>query len=332
MNRYLSNQTDDRILGQNIQRIVADKFGRGSAIVGFERQRSPYIGSYDSEVVAVHLSTGDQFRLFLKDYRNSQKSKDEPQRRRERELRVYRDLLSQTELGTPQYYGSAWDDSEGRFWILLEFVDGVIIKDHDVEYGMLAADWLGRMQGFFVQHQDMLISCDFLIPQDAEFFRSKAKLASCNVGWISSAPARRLSEIINSYEQVIAVLETQPRTLVHGGYIPWHILLDFKHNPARVCAVDWESAAFGPTLYDLAYFTDGMEPQARGRILDAYRRAAIRCGVPVPAETQMDYIVNCLRLHRIFDWLSRGLEKQFTDKKVAKLVDRAERLSTILCL
>ena len=332
MTTNTSHFAAQRILDQNIAQIIADRFGNRSPIVEVYRERFPYIGSYDCDLVTVHLSTGEEFRLFLKDYRISQKSKDGPERRRERELKVYRDLLSRTELGTPQYYGSVWDDSEGRFWILLEFVDGVVIKDHDVEYGILAADWLGRMQGFFAERSEMLSACDFLIRQDAEFFRSKAQLALWNVDQISSLSARRLTAIVNGYEQVIKILETQPLTLVHGGYIPWHILLDFKREPIRVCAVDWESAAFGPTLYDLAYFTYGMELHSRQRILDAYRRASIQSGVPVPAETQMQYIVDCLGLHRIFDWLSRGLEKRFTEYKVANLVDRAEQLSAILHL
>ena len=332
MNGYSPGQTDERILGQNIEQIVADKFGSRSAICGIERKSFPYIGSYDCDLITVHLSTGQQFRLFLKDYRISQKSKDGPELRRERELRVYRDLLRGTDLGTPEYYGSVWDDSEGRFWILLEFVDGAVIKDHDVEYGMLATDWLGRMQGFFARRPELLSTCDFLIRQDADFFRSKAQLAQWNVDQISSLSARRLSKIVDSYQQIIKVLETQPITLVHGGYIPWHILLDFNCKPTRVCAVDWESAAIGPTLYDLAYFTYGMELHSRQRILGAYRRAAIQSGVPVLAETQMQYILDGLRLYRIFDWLSRGLEKRFTEHKVAKLVDRAEQLSATLHL
>jgi aminoglycoside phosphotransferase (APT) family kinase protein len=332
MNIYSSDQSDERIFEQNIKQIVTERFGSRLTIGAIERNRFPYIGSYDCDLVTVRLSTGEQFRLFLKDYRISQKSKDEPELRRQRELRVYRDLLRGTDLGTPEYYGSVWDDSEGRFWILLEFVDGVVIKDHNVEHGILAADWLGRMQGLFAQRSEMLSACDFLIRQDADFFRSKAQLAQWNVDQNSSPSARRLSKIVDGYEQIIKVLETQPLTLVHGGYIPWHILLDFNCKPTRVCAVDWESAAFGPTLYDLAYFTYGMEPRPRHRLLDAYRRAAIQSGVPVPAETQMQYIVNCLRLHRIFDWLSRGLEKRFTEHKVANLVDRAEQLSATLHL
>jgi aminoglycoside/choline kinase family phosphotransferase len=138
--------------------------------------------------------------------------------------------------------------------------------------------------------------------------------------------ALRLSKIVDNYEQVIKLLASQPLSLVHGGYIPWHILLDIKQRPARVCAVDWESAALGPTLYDVAYFAYGMEAQSRAQVLDAYRRSAIQHRVPTPDEAQMLFIVECLSLHRVFDWLSRGLEKRFSEAKVAWLVEQAEQL------
>ena len=330
MSRWPSDQTDERILRQNIEQIVAERFGNRSVVIGVQHSRYAYIGSYDCDLITVQLSAGDEFRLFLKDYRVSQKSKDEPEYRRERELRVYRDLFSQADLGPPKYYGSVWDDTAGRFWLFLEFVDGLIVQHEDVEYGMLAADWLGRMQGFFIQHPEILSSSDFLIRQDGEFFRSKAERALWNVAQISPASARRLTEIVERYEQVIQVLEAQPVSLVHGGYIPWHILVDITHRPARVCAVDWESAAFGPTLYDLAYFTHGMEAQSRDRVLDAYQRTAIQHRVPTPDRLQMQFIVDCLGLHRIFDWLSRGLEKRFSEDKVTRLVDQAEQLSTFV--
>jgi aminoglycoside phosphotransferase (APT) family kinase protein len=330
MNRCPSDQTDKHILRQNIEQIIAGQFGKRSEVTGVQRRRFAHIGSYDCDLITVQLSTGDEFKLFLKDYCVSRKSKDEPEYRRERELRVYRDLLSQAELGPPEYYGSVWDASAGRFWLFLEFVDGLVVQHEDVEYGMLAADWLGKMQGFFTQHPEILSSSDFLIRQDGEFFRSKAERALWNVAQISPTSARRLTEIVERYEQVIKVLESQPQSLVHGGYIPWHILVDIAHRPARVCAVDWESAAFGPTLYDLAYFTHGMEAQSRGRVLDAYQRAAIQHGVPTPDRIQMQFIVDCLGLHRVLDWLSRGMEKLFSEDKVTRLVDQAEQLSILV--
>jgi aminoglycoside phosphotransferase (APT) family kinase protein len=327
MIRDSSDQTDERILRQSVEQIVADRFGNLSLIERVERRRHAYISSYDCELITVHLSTGKEFTLFLKDYRVSQKSKDQPELRRERELLVYRDLLAQTELGTPEYYGSVWDSSAGRFWILLEFVDGFVVQHQDVEYVLLAAEWLGAMQGFFRQHQEMLSACGFLIRQDGAFFRNKAEQALWNVSQISPPSARRLSEIVDGYAQVIEVLEAQPRSLVHGGYIPWHILVDVQRRPVRVCAVDWESAALGPTLYDLAYFTHEMEPSSRDRVLDVYRRAALQHSVPTSDRTQMRFVVDCLRIHRIFDWLSRGLEKHFSETKVAELVGQAEQLA-----
>jgi Ser/Thr protein kinase RdoA (MazF antagonist) len=231
------------------------------------------------------------------------------------------------ELGPPEYYGSVWDDSAGRFWLFLEFVDGLVVQHKDVGYGMLAAEWLGRMQGFFAQHPELLSSCGFLICQDGAFFRSKAERALWNAAQISPSMAQRLRTIVDGYEEVIKLLASQPLSLVHGGYIPWHILLDVEQRPARVCAVDWESAAFGPTLYDLAYFTYGMEAQSRVRVVNAYRRAAIQNGVPTSDETKTLFVVDCLSLHRVFDWLSRGLEKRFSEDKVAWLIEQAERLS-----
>ena len=193
MNEYSSDQTDERVLKQNIEQIVVDRFGHRPAIVGIQRQQNAYICSYYCDLVTVQLSTGDEFRVFLKDYRVSQKSKDEPQHRREREIRVYRDLLSRAKLGPPEYYGSVWDDSAGRFWLLLEFIDGLVVQHEDVEYVMLAAEWLGRMQGFFAQHPEILGSCDFLIRQDGEFFRSKAERALWNAAQISPSLAHRLA-------------------------------------------------------------------------------------------------------------------------------------------
>jgi hypothetical protein len=270
------------------------------------------------------------FRFFLKDYGFSRRSKDNPEQRRERELRVYRDLLVETNLGTPKYYGSIWDESQGRFWLILELVEGIVIKDHNVEQGVIAAGWLGQMQGFFAQHPEYLTRCDFLIRHDARFFRSKAELALEDVAQIAPVSVPRLAKVVDRYEQAINVMATQPLTLVHGGYIPWHILVDISSEPVRVCAIDWELAAFGATLYDLAFFTDGVEPQTRDRIWDAYRQAAVQYNVPIPDRPQMRYIVDCFRLHRIFDWLSRGVEKQFSEKKVKKLVHQAEQLSALI--
>ncbi len=99
-------------------------------------------------------------------------------------------------------------------------------------------------------------------------------------------------------------------------------MVDEHREPVRVCVIDWELAARGATLCDLAYFTDGADPEIRGPIIDAYREAAALHGVPVPDDPA--HVMACFRLHRVVDWLSRAVEKGFSPKKTTRLVAQLE--------
>jgi aminoglycoside phosphotransferase (APT) family kinase protein len=321
----LGSGADETTLRGCLEEIVADRFGSGASIAGIHRTRFPHLGSYDCDSVTVELDDGERLSLFLKDFGFSRLSKDDRELRRVRELRVYRDLLAHADLGTPRYYGSLWDESQARFWLILERVEGTVVEHVDEERGVPAAAWLARLQGHFLRFGD-LGACDFLILHDARFFRSKAASARRDVARLSPASSPRLAALLERYDRAVDRMLETPRSLVHGGYIPWHVLLDAGREPARVCAVDWELAALGSTLYDLALFTDGVEPPVRERIERAYRDAAAQHQVPVPEEPEMRRVLDCFRLHRILDWLSRSVEKQFPERKVAKLVAQAERL------
>ncbi len=116
---------DEARLRQALVEIIPGVCGQHAAIQAFHRRNSGASTSYDTDVVTVQLADGEEFRVFLKDYGYSRISKDGMEGRRERELCVYRDLLAARELGTAQYYGAAWDEPHGRFWLLLEFVAGL---------------------------------------------------------------------------------------------------------------------------------------------------------------------------------------------------------------
>lgn len=316
---------DERLLRQLLERIVQEHLGiAGTSILGVERKRFQFIGSYPCDTLLVRLDGGKVLELFLKDFGHSKKSKDEPGMRRERELSVYRDVLAGADLGTPRFYGSLWDDSASRYWLVLEYVDGVIVQDRSIEHGALAAAWLGRMHGYFARNPEPLRGCARLTRHDVAYFTSKAEQALHDTAQISPASAGRLEAVIREYEPVTALLAAQPATLVHGGYIPWHIVVDPGRDPVRVCPVDWELAALGGRLYDLAFFVDGAEPDTRAAMLDAYRASATASGVPVPEREDTESIVDWLRLHRVFDWLSRSVEKEYSETKVEKLVERAQ--------
>jgi aminoglycoside phosphotransferase (APT) family kinase protein len=317
---------DESALRGLLEEVVADRLGSRVPIAGIHRERFRYIGSYDCETLTVELPGGERLVLFFKDFGFSRQSKDDRELRRARELHVYRDLLARAGLGTPLYYGSLWDEARGRYWLLLERVVGTVVEEVDLRFGVPAAAWLARMQGHFLRQLDRLEECDFLIRHDAAFFRSKAEAALRDAGRLSPSSAAALGAVVERYDPAVELVTGQPRSLVHGGYIPWHVLLDGE----RVCAVDWELAAVGSTLYDLAFFTDGVESPLRERIWEAYRAAASEHGVPVPDLAEMRRVIDCLRLHRVLDWLSRSVEKGFPEEKVAALVARAQGLGRLV--
>jgi aminoglycoside phosphotransferase (APT) family kinase protein len=325
-----SGAEDERALRALLERIVADRFGSRASIAQVQRERFRWIGSYDCETLTVDLQGGERLALFFKDFGFSRLSKDDRELRRARELRVYRDLLAQADLGTPRYYGSLWDEARGRYWLLLELVEGTVVEEVDLRFGAPAAAWLARLQGHFLHRPKLLARCEFLIRHDAAFFRSKAESARRDVARLAPCCAPRLAAVLARYDRAVERMASQPQSLVHGGYIPWHVLVEGGREPARVCAVDWELAALGATLYDLAFFTDGVASPVRERIWEAYRAAAEEHEVPVPDGAELRRVIDCFRLHRILDWLARSVEKGFPERKVTALVDRAEELGRLV--
>ena len=61
-----------------------------------------------------------------------------------------------------------------------------------------------------------------------------------------------------------------PRTFVHGELYPSNVLVVRDDRHPRVCPIDWEMAAIGPGLIDLAALVGGWDPPERERLVAAY--------------------------------------------------------------
>jgi hypothetical protein len=325
----MSGQTDTEVLQGCIKTIVADLSGGLRAPIAIQRQASSCSSSYASEVVTVELPGDKKLRLFLKNFGTSYIAKNGMRARRERELGAYRDLLRQASLGTARYYGSVWDESEGRFWLLLEFVDAVPVRYCELEYWVEAAAWLGRMHGYFSRQQDRLASCDFLLRHTADYFWSIAEIALQALAQTAGDLSARLRKALSGYDRVVTVMASQPLSLVHGAYVPSQILAGQQAEETRICPIDWELAALGSPLYDLAFFSDGFQPPMLDRIWEAYRREATSRDVFVPDRETMKGVVDCFRFHKVINWLSQSKERAFPERKVANLVAMAEQFAQL---
>src|SRR5215212_9928710 len=83
----------DDVLHRFLRDSISAVHGQQSPIAGIQSRRCEFSSSYDCELLTVQRADGPALTLFLKDFGFSQIPKDQPDRRRERELHVYRELL-----------------------------------------------------------------------------------------------------------------------------------------------------------------------------------------------------------------------------------------------
>jgi aminoglycoside phosphotransferase (APT) family kinase protein len=310
--------------------MLSEKSGSPAAIAGLDRARSEHWGSYDTEILTVRLADGDQLQLFLKDFGRSKLPKDAAGERRERELRVYAELLEGAELGTAQFYGAHWEPAAARFWLLLEFVDGEPLRYCGFEHWLEAAAWLGCLHGCFAGQQSRLRTCRFLMRHDAEFFFRAADRALEAVSGLSDPMARRLAGVLKGYDPVVALLSREANVLVHGSYRPQNVLVVRSCEPPRICPADWELAAFGCSTYDLAFLCDGFRSPQLEELLDAYEHEAGRFGLPRRDRDELRREVDCFRLHKTINSLGHLRQWPHPAKTAAKVVAAAEDIAGTL--
>lgn len=314
-----------------LEPMIAEAFAAESPVRAIQWGRFGLATSYDAQVATVQLENGGTRRVFVKNFSSTVRPKDDPRLRREREVSVYRDLLADAGLGTARYHGSMLDDALGRHWLLLEFVDGTPVGYCDIaEAWAPAAAALGRLHGYFAPNAAALAGREFLVQHTREFFWSKTELAARCVETIAPERSGELAEIVGRYAPVVDVMTEQPRTLIHGGCRSTNILVSVVSDPARVCIVDWEEAAYGAPLYDLAYLLDGIEPPLLDPLLDAYRAEALGSGLALPAQREMKHVIDCFRLHMLMLMLGQATLKGYDARAVAKLLALGSSVSAIV--
>ena len=321
---------EDEELRQTVARALARVGENGSPLAAIHRRGFDGVTSYAVEIVTAELESGRAVDIFLKDFGESRLPKDAAAQRRERELRVYDDLLEGEELGTARFYGARWDEGAGRFWLMLEFVDGKPLRHCGFDYWLEAAAWLGRLHGRFAGRRDRLRACSFLVRQDADFFVAAADRARQAVSGLSAPLAQRLERVLAGYDRIVPTLARDADALVHGSYRPQNVLVVRSSDPPRVCPTDWELAAFGRSTYDLAFICDGFDPPRLDALLDAYERELERFGLPVCGRGELRHEVDCFRLHKTIRSLGHIDQWKHPAETAAKVVGSAEEIAGAL--
>ena len=298
----------------------------GVAIDAIRELSAPRSTSYSLRRLAFDLADGRTLDVFLKDFDESPHTSDVALRRGMRERHVYETILAGRELGTPELYGVVWDDSSDRHWLLLEFVQGRKLSRSSIEDLIAAAGWLGRLHRSIAGHEAELAPPGFLLRYDDAYFRDTAERALQAVASRGGSLQQRLEAAVAGYDSVIEKVCSAPPTLVHGSYRPLNILVDTRSTPPRICPADWELAAIGPPLHDLAFIADGSDRPACERLCASYAEEAAASGVSVMGIGEMLEELERLRLHKVLRSLARSGEWSYSDRAVTRLVTTAETI------
>jgi aminoglycoside phosphotransferase (APT) family kinase protein len=274
------------------------------SITSLSRRPYPYATSFALEELRVGFDDGGDETVILKDLswarllEDARRSKPaflyDPRREVETHLR----LLAPLGVG-PRCYGAVVDSAVPRYWLLLERVQGVElwqVGEPEVWEGVAA--WLAS---FHARASDRLghvrKANPFLLDLNPDWFRSWCERARSALRDSDDARAPALRRALVHYGRVVDALALLPTTFVHGELYPSNVLVASDAETLRVCPVDWEMAATGPGLIDLAAMVGGWDPIARARFLSTY--ASALGDANAPTSTDLD---RC-RLHLALQWL-----------------------------
>jgi hypothetical protein len=317
----------------------------GRKIASLEQRPCAYRTSYELDELEVELADGTSLSLMLKSLDRS--SLDPAARRAKpeflhdplREIEVYRSLLAPAALGTPRFHGAVVEPERDRYWLLIENVAGEVLwQVGELEVWREAARWLAVLHERF-RERPLGAAEAHVLRYDADFYDSWMRRA---IAFAEGDRRERLEWLAKRYGMVVDGLARQPSTFIHGEFYASNVLIQralhgeeqVKAAPLRVCPIDWENAAAGPGVIDLAALTTGgwtaaeRAEIARGYLEQAQREAqretrreaqrepqreaqreAAALGSP-PDEHELLEALELARLHLAVQWL--GWEPTWT--------------------
>lgn len=275
-----------------------------SPVARVVRRPSAYRTSFALEELEVRLEDGTTVELMFKDLGPG--ALDEEARRAKpgflhdplREIETYRTILAPAGIG-PAFYGAAVDPEAGRHWLFVEKVRGVELwQVGEVETWQAVARWVAGMHARFSEKAEGLAGPARLLRYDADLYRRWMPRA---LEFGDDRARATLEPLAGKYEQVVGRLAGLPATVIHGEFYASNVLVrDEDRGP---CPTDWEMAAVGPGLLDLAALTSGTwTEEERTALALAYREAAGPMSVP-GGEDGFLSALDCCRLHLAVQWL-----------------------------
>jgi Phosphotransferase enzyme family len=290
-----------------LESLLSDYYGAPRGIAQFRQRPSEYQSSFALEELELVLEDGTPLQLMLKNLGEllepARCAKPEFLINPLREIEAYRRILSPDPLGTAECYGSVVDPAFGVCWLFLEKVRGVeLYQVGDLSVWEQAARWLAKLHVAKAWTVNGYSPALPLLRYDADFYRLWLERASRSPA--SAKSGHLLERLAERYDRVIKRLCELPVTFIHGEFYPSNVLIQQTGPVPRVCPIDWEMAAAGPGLVDLAALTSGNWcEEEKHRLALSYYAGLEEGGV---TKLPLDEFLNALdycRLQLAIQWL-----------------------------
>lgn len=182
----------------------------------------------------------------------------------EYEAKIYR-LLESLGIKVPQLLTTVRATDGTVRALILEYLSDAlrVAKSLDDRAVPRAVDWIAKLhrmtKGLPPRQQKALRQWN------REYFHQWGEKALTMVSE-AGLPDSQLQSLVRRYEHKSDILLTDPPSLCHGEYYSINIL----YENGTVLPVDWESAALGPGVVDLAMLCDGWPASTRNSLVRRY--------------------------------------------------------------
>lgn len=294
-----------------LQAALSTHFDRIQRIVDMRRRPSVHGTSFALEELEVHLDDGTILPVMFKDLSweallaHARRAKPAFLYDPLREIETYRVILATHQIGAPTCYGTVVDPQLGRHWLFLEHVPGVeLYQVGDFAVWLHVARWLAVTHTRLAENLESLARCEHLLRYDAQFYRRWLHRAQSFVRQAAPASSRSIDHLARHYDRLIDRLIALPPIVLHGELYASNVLVHTTTSGTRVCPVDWEMAAVGPGLIDLAALTAGAwtEAEKRALALAYYDALVVHKGRHLEPDAFLAAL-DCCRLHLSIQWL-----------------------------
>jgi hypothetical protein len=295
--------TTDLELTAALEDILLSEHDSGGRITGLNRQPSQYSSSFSIELLEVTLQNGKTLPIVFKDLSKTNMLKESREIRHQllynpdREISVYRSILSDSNLNTAKHYGSVVNKDRDRYWLFIEKVPGPeIYQVGEFEIWSQVARWLAVLHARFENQVEDLRGKAPLLSYDRDYYQLWPLRAVAFSRHKSADFRVTLEKLLTRYERVIDRLVQLPMTLLHGDFYASNILVQHQGHRTRICPVDWDMAAIGPGYIDLAALISGQWKESeRDALIKAY------LGPKPPNDSRIN--ISCCQLHIAIQWL-----------------------------